>query len=325
MIFVTGATGFLGKAVVTELLEQGYQVKIFVRPTSDVTFFEQMPGVEIAVGDVLDPASIAQAIQGCCVVVHAAALFRFWGEAETFEDTNVIGTENVLRAALEGGLSRVILISSIAVIGTPPPDTPITESTPPNPLDPYQKSKLAAERVAQRYQREFGLEIVILRLGALYGPWGHYAFNRLFFEEFLRGWRIQVEKGQRITFPCYVKDAAQGVERAIRLGRSGEIYNICGTSISHKGLNILISQQAGKSTWRINMPKWLMITTANLLELIAVLTKKEPFYPLNLKIYVFQDWIVDSNKAQKELDFHPTPIEEGVRQTLDWYRSLGIV
>jgi dihydroflavonol-4-reductase len=325
VIFVTGATGFLGKAVVTELLQQGYQVKIFVRSTSDTTFFEQMSGVEIAIGDVLDPASIAQAIQGCCVVVHAAALFRFWGKAEIFEDTNVIGTENVLRAALDGGLRRVILISSIAVIGTPQPDTPITESTPPNPVDPYQKSKLHAERVAQRYQREFGLEVIILRLGALYGPWGHYAFNRLFFEEFLRGWRIQVERGQRITFPCYIKDAAQGVERAIRLGRSGEIYNICGTSISHKGLNYLISQQAGKSTWRINMPKWLMITTANLLELIAVLTKREPFYPLNLKVYVFQDWIVDSNKAQKELGFHPTPIEEGVRQTLAWYGSLGIV
>jgi len=323
VIFVTGATGFLGKAVVTELLQKKYRVRIFARPSSDITFFQQMPGVEIATGDILDPDSIRQAIQGCRIAVHAAALVRFWGKTKAFEETNIRGTENVLQAAVKGGLSRVILISSIAVIGVPPLAAPITEATPPHPVDPYQRSKLGAETVAQRYQGEFGLEVVILRLGALYGPWGRYAFNRLFFEEFLRGWRIQVERGRHITFPCFVQDAAQGVERAIHLGKSGEIYHICGASISHKALNQLISQQAGKSNRRVNLPKWLMIAAANLMELAARLTNQEPFYPISLKTYVFQDWIVDCSKAQKELGFCPTPIEEGVQQTLAWYRSLA--
>ena len=324
MIFITGATGFLGKAIVTELLQQGYPVRIFVRSSSDIAFFQSLANVEIVSGDILDRASIEQAIQGCRVAVHAAALFRFWGQAEVFHDTNVRGTENVLQAATRNGVSRVILISSIAVIGKPEPGAAITEMTPPEPVDPYQESKLRSEQVALQYQRETDLAVIVLRLGALYGPWGHYAFNRLFFEEFLRGWRIQVDGGRHITFPCFVHDAARGVEGAIRLGKGGEIYNICGGSISHKALNQLISRCAGKSPWRINTPKWLMIATASLLEFIAALNHKEPFYPINLKTYIFQDWIVDSSKAQEGLGFQPTPIEDGIRQTLAWYRSMGI-
>jgi len=324
MVFVTGATGFLGKAVVAELLRRGYQVRIFVRPSSEITFFQELDGVEIAVGDILDLASIERAIRGCNAVVHAAAYFRFWGRAEAFTNTNVRGTENLFQAATNQQVRRVILISSIAVIGTPEPNQIITETTLPKPVDPYQNSKWRSEQVAQRHQEAFALEAIILRLGALYGPGGRYAFNRLFFEEFLRGWRIQVAGGQHITFPCFVEDAAQGVERAIRLGKSGEIYNICGQSLSHKNLNYLISQLAGRSSWRLNMPKPVMIGAASCLELIAKLTHREPFYPLNLKAYVFQDWMVDSSKAQRELGFQATPIEEGIRQTLEWYRSIGI-
>jgi dihydroflavonol-4-reductase len=324
VILVTGATGFLGKTIVTELCRKGYRVRILARPGSDIAFFQGMAGVEISGGDILDPASLERAVQGCSSVVHAAALFRFWGDEEAFYELNVLGSRNVLQAALTQGAKKVILISTIAVAGEMKPGAIITEETAPNPVDPYQASKLQAEQVALHYYQTFGLEVNILRLGALYGPYGRYAFNRLFFEEFLRGWRIQVAGGRHVTFPCFVRDAAQGIEAAIRRGVGGEIYNIAGESISHQNLNRLVSRLAGKPAWRINMPKWAMISTAGFMEYLALLTKREPFYPLNLKSYVFQDWMVDTNKAQSCLGFCPTPIEEGVRETLDWYREIGI-
>jgi nucleoside-diphosphate-sugar epimerase len=323
VIFVTGATGFLGRVLVDELLKQGHTLRLFVRPTSDISPFQDRSRLEIAVGDITDPASIDQAIQGCQVVVHAAALFRFWSKAGDFEGTNVDGTENILRAAVRHGIKRLILISSIAVIGRPAPGTLITEITPPHPVDPYQKSKWHSEQLAQQITAESGLDIITLRLGALYGPGGHYAFNRLFFEEFLNGWRIQVAGGRHITFPCYVQDAAQGVLAAIRYGRSGEIYNICGDCLLHKELNQIVSHLSGRAAWRINMPKWLMITAASFLEALALLTRREPFYPLNLRTYVFCDWIVDNQKARTELNFCPTSVEEGVKQTLAWYNALA--
>ncbi|MFQ5576274.1 MAG: NAD-dependent epimerase/dehydratase family protein [Anaerolineae bacterium] len=324
MIFVTGGTGFLGKTLVKTLLQQGYGVKLLARPTSNTSFFGDAPNLKIARGDVLNAPSVEEAIQGCDVVVHAAALFRFWGRVEAFGDTNIVGTHNVLQAAARRNVQRLIHISSIAVAGAPPAGTVITEATPPHPVDPYQQSKLGAEKVVQSYHQTFGLDTVILRLGALYGPWSRYAFNRLFFEEFLRGWRVQVEGGRHLTFPCFVADAAQAIASAITAGRSGEIYNICGPSVSHRALNETISRLAGKSNWRLNTPKWLMLALAQLMEWFSVLTKSEPYYPLNLKPYVFSDWVVDSQKAQNELGFTPTPLEEGVRQTLDWYRQIGV-
>ena len=324
MIFVTGATGFLGKTLVTYLRQQGYAVRILARPSSDVSFFQAMPEVEITLGDVLDAESVQQGMRGCSIVVHAAARFRFWGAEAVFEATNVSGTANVLQAAVATGVERFIYISTIAVAGNLRPHTLIDETIQPNPVDPYQKTKLQAEQLVQQFQAEYGLNSIILRLGALYGPYGRYAFNRLFFEEFLRGWRIQVAGGRHITFPCYVQDAAAGIEAAIQLGKAGEIYNIAGACVSHQELNQLVGQLARKPSWRLNLPKWMMIGTAALMEYWATFTGKEPFYPLNLQWYVFQDWVVDSQKAQRCLNFKATPLETGIRETLAWYQSLGL-
>jgi len=324
MIFVTGATGFLGRALVRELLACGHRVKILARPTSDIAPFAGLSRLQVATGDITDPASVEAAMQGCDVVIHAAALFRFWGRVEAFGDTNILGTDNVMRAAVRHEVRRVVHVSSVAVVGHPPPGSIITEETPPRPVDPYQQSKWGAEQVVRSFHQSFGLNVVILRLGALYGPGSRYAFNRLFFEEFLRGWRVQVEGGRHITFPCFVGDAARAIEAAIRRGRNGEVYNICGECLSHRELNRHISRLAGKSNWRLNAPRWLMLALAQGMEWLSAFTGREPFYPLNLRHYVFADWMVDNSKAKRELGFQPTPIEEGIRRTLDWYRSLGL-
>lgn len=323
MILVTGATGFLGRNLCEYLSAQGYRLRALVRPTSDANFLKEL-GVETVKGDVSDADSVQAAMQGCDYVVHAAAYFRLWGPPEPFIQTNVEGTRNVLNAALAAGIKRFVHISTIIVVGPQKPGVIITEQTPrcPYPSDNYAKTKSQGECLALSYLSK-GLPVVILRLGALYGPHGHYAFNRIFFEEFLHNWRVEVHRGRHIIFPCYVEDAARAIEAALTQGRVGEIYNVSNKSISHKEANQIISQLAGRSSWRINVPRWLMLQFVKILEIIARFTQREPFYPKNLEPYVFYDWVVDFSKARRELSFTPSTFTQGARRTLEWYRSIG--
>lgn len=325
LILVTGATGFLGRNLCEYLVQRGHRVRVLARATSDTSFLEAL-GMEIATGDVRDLDTVRQAMAGCDRVIHAAACFRLWGPPDVFEETNLWGTRNVLATAYALNVNRLIHVSTIIVVGPQPTGSIITESTPygPYPGDNYARAKMGGERLALSYA-EVGLPVIVLRPGALYGPWGHYAFNRLFFEEFLRGWRVQVHWGRHLIFPCYVGDAAQAIETALTHGRIGEVYNVSGKSITHREANQTVSRLAGKSSWRVNVPAGVMINFARLLEFIALFTRREPFYPLNLVPYVFKDWVVSSKKAKCELGFEPTSFEEGARRTLEWYRSTGYV
>ena len=325
LILVTGATGFLGRNLCEYLIGQGYKLRALVRPTSDTSFLEAM-NVELTTGDLHDPDSVRVAMRGCDYVMHTAAYFRLWGPPEPFVKTNVEGTRHILDAALSEGVKKFVHISTIIVVGPQKPNVVITEEAGcnPYPSDNYAKTKCQGEHLALSYV-EKGLPVVVLRLGALYGPHGHYAFNRLFFEEFLNNWRVEVHNGRHIIFPCYVGDAAWAIEAALLRGKEGEIYNISDHSISHKEANKIISTLAQRSSWRINFPAWLMLAFVELLEGLAYFTNREPFYPRNLKPYVFSDWIVDSSKAQRELDFVPSTFAQGAERTLEWYRSIGYI
>lgn len=330
MILVTGATGFLGRNLCEQLIGQGDEVRALVRQRKrpdgeyELDFLRNL-GVDLAWGDVRDAESVRRAIRGCEHVIHAAALFRMWGPYREFYSTNVQGTLNALHAACQANVRRFVHISTVAVAGRPLPGQVIDEDYPCAPHDAYQQTKLEAERLALSFYAQYGLPVVVVRPGALYGPWGHYAFNRLFFEDFLRGWRVQVHGGRRVTFPAYVKDVAWGIALALRRGRIGQIYHMSGESLSHREINAIVSQLSGKGNWCIKAPAWLMLSFAGLLEGIAFLTRREPWYPLNLASYVFYDWQVSSEKAQRELGFHARSFEEGARETLDWYRALGFL
>jgi nucleoside-diphosphate-sugar epimerase len=150
--------------------------------------------------------------------------------------------------------------------GKPPTNRPIDENTRCNPLEPYQQSKLEAETRVLAAHAQDGLPAIVLRPGAFYGPWGRYAFNRLFFEEPLKGWRIKVDNGRHITFPVFVPDVVQGVELALRNGRFGQIYNICGESLEHNRVNAIVNNLAGIGHWRLNFPTWMVLLLARSLD-----------------------------------------------------------
>lgn len=324
MILVTGATGFLGHHLIPTLHAAGHPIRALVRPSSNVDFLLPYQ-VELAYSpDISDQQSVAQACQGCQYVVHAAGHFRFWGGLPAFWQTNVAGTAAVMAGALTAGVERVVHISSLVVVGKTYPGRVIDEEHPCQPQDNYQRTKLESELLALAYWRERGLPVVILRPGAYYGPWGRYGFNRLFFEEPLRGWRIKVDGGRHITFPVFAGDVARVAASALTAGRAGEIYNVCGYSLEHNEANAIISDLAGIGRWRVNVPATAVVTLARLWTALSRHTGKEPFYPINMKPYVFQDWIVSSEKARVEMRFEPTPFAVGAKATLEWYRKENI-
>ncbi|MDY6877753.1 MAG: NAD-dependent epimerase/dehydratase family protein [Chloroflexota bacterium] len=323
-MLVTGATGFLGQMLCPYLIERGYRLRALVRPSSAWEFLHPL-GVELAWGDIRDPEAACAAATGCWAVVHAAGRFRFWGRREDFFAVNLEGTRNVLEAARRAGVERFIYISTIAVIGVPHAGVIVDEEYPLAPQDDYQHSKLEAERLTLCYHREHGLPTIVLRPSAFYGPGSRYAFNRLFFEDPLKGLPVQVHRGQHITFSVYVRDVAQGVDLALRRGRPGEVYNISGRSMSHREVNDIVDRLLGYHIRRFNVPSWAMIALARVWTWLSRCTGREPYYPINMASYVFGDWDVSSEKAQRELGFVPMPFEDGARMTLNWYREQNVI
>jgi len=328
-VLVTGATGFLGHTLCPYLVERGYRLRALVRRSSEWEFLRPL-GVELVWGDVRDPQAVCEAVEGCRAVVHAAGKFRFWGEREDFFAVNLTGTRNVLEAALrhdlrsQNGAERFIYISTVAVIGVPRSGVVIDEEYPPDPQDDYQRSKLAAEQLVLRYHQEHGLPTLVLRPGAFYGPGSRYAFNRLFFEDPLKGLPLRVHGGRRISFPVYIRDVAQGIDLALKRGRPGEVYNISGRSLSHRQIDGIVNRLLGHHIHRLNVPGWAMIALARMWTRLSRHTGREPYYPINLAPYVFCDWEVSSEKARHELGFVPTPFEEGARATLAWYHERDV-
>lgn len=318
-LLVTGATGFLGRHLLPALCRGGYRVRALVRDPRAHPWLRRYPQVTAIEGEVRDAAAVARAMDGVSAVIHAAGRFRFWGKDADFESVNVGGTQNVVNAARMRGVRRVVHVSTIAVIGDPEPGRLVDEEHPPHPADAYQRSKLAGEQVVRAAFDE--LDAVIVRPGAFYGPLGEYAFNRLFFRDPMRGLLMQVDGGRHVIFPVYVPDVARGILQALEQGRAGETYNLCDTPLSHRAAFDVVCAEAKIRALRLTLPGWVGLATARALEGAARLTGREPFYPLNLRSYVYNDWRVTNEKAARELGFTPTPFREGARRTIAWYRA----
>jgi dihydroflavonol-4-reductase len=321
MIFVTGGTGFLGRHLIAALCREGHAVRVLTRHPAENEWLLRYPRLEVIPGDLTVPDVLVRAVEGCRYVIHAGGLFRFWGDGKRFLQTNAAGTQNMLEAAANAGIERFIHISSIAVIGQPDPLNVIDETYPPQPVDPYQQSKLRGEQIATQYYQERGLPLVILRPGAYYGPLGEYGFNRLFFRDPMRGLIMQINGGRYIIFPAYIADVAQGILLALDKARIGETYHICGDWISHKDAFDIVCEEANLRWPRPPIPGWMGIYASRFMEFAAHITRQEPFWPINLRSYVYNNWRVSSEKARRELGFSPIDFRAGARRTIVWYRD----
>lgn len=320
MILVTGGTGFLGRHLVAALCRRGHTLRVLTRDPQRAAWLRAYPRVEPVMGDLQRPETLRGVADGCEQVIHAAGLFSMWSGAGNFHATNVQGTTEIAEESLRAGVKRFVHVSTVAVVGKPLPGRIIDEQHPTDPQDDYQKSKLAAEQIILQAAAR-GLPAVVVRPGAFYGPLGNYAFNRLFFVDPMRGIIMQMDGGRYIIFPAYIQDVAEGIVLALEKGRVGEVYNLCGECLSHRAAFDVVVREAGLWFPRLNIPRVIGLNFARLLTTIAQITQREPFYPIGLRSYVFNDWVVSSAKAERELGFQPTPFAEGVRRTLAWYRA----
>ncbi len=320
MIFVTGGTGFLGRHLIPVLCRAGYAVRVLTRDPERHPWLKTYPRLEVIRGDLRTGEGL-DAVNGCDLVIHAAGLFSMWEQAGDFEAANVQGTDNLLRAAATANVKRVVYVSTVAVIGNPQSGTIIDEQYPPRPADAYQASKLLAEQHVHHFCAANDIESLILRPGAFYGPLGQYAFNRLFFTDPMRGILMQMDGGKYINFPVYIADVAESILLALTKGRTGEIYNICGECLSHRELFDIVCEEANLHWPRLNLPAFIGINFSRFLNWIASFTGQEPFWPLGLRSYVFYDWVVSSEKAERELGFVATDFRTGARRTIAWYQA----
>src|SRR5262249_45999534 len=170
---VTGANGFLGAAVARALLAEGRHVRALVRPRSDRRNLANLD-VEIAEGDLNDPASLRGAARGCAAVFHVAADYRLWvADPAPMYKTNVEGSVNMLDAAADAQVGRFVYTSSVAVLGINPDKTPADETTPvtlEQMIGVYKRSKFLAEQAVARRAKELGLDVVIVNPSTPIGP-----------------------------------------------------------------------------------------------------------------------------------------------------------
>lgn len=321
MILVTGGTGFLGRHLVPGLSHAGFSLRVLTRDPARHPWLAAFSNVEVIQGDVTNAELIHQAMIGCRYVIHAAGLFSLWGDEKDFFQTNVKGTENVVRTAAAERIERLIYVSTAAIMGDHPGDDIIDENYPPHPADPYQRSKLEAEQAVLRCFEDTGMPCIVLRPGAFYGPYGDYAFNRLFFRDPMRGIIMQPDGGRYITFPIYIGDVVKGIILALEKGKPGEIYNLSGDWISHREAFDIVVEEARLRWPRIMLPGRIAILFSRFLTLLATITRREPFYPINLRSLVFNNWRVSSEKARRELGFQTLDFREGARRTIAWYKA----
>jgi nucleoside-diphosphate-sugar epimerase len=226
-VLVTGAAGFIGGNLVDMLVERGDEVRALVQTGEDNSHLQALTGVEIIYGDLTDAASLKCAVQGVQRVYHVAAKTGPWGLEEVYSAVNVQGLSDLICAAMNAGVQRIIHTSSITVYGHHLHDI-VTEDYPYHAENnPYSRTKIAGEKLISRLVKEYGAPVVIVRPAWVYGPRDITSFSR-FVDLVESGKGFIIGTGKNSVPVVYVRDVVQGLIKAGDAGKEviGQAYNI---------------------------------------------------------------------------------------------------
>jgi nucleoside-diphosphate-sugar epimerase len=319
-VFVTGGTGFIGGQVVRRLRERGDEVRALVRSPDKGQALADL-GCELVSGALSNKDAIGAGMQGCEAAIHGAAVYEVGipeSEHRAMYEANVIGTENVLRAALEAKLPKVVYISTVGAFGNTKgqvvdesyehPGTSFTSY--------YEETKLEAHRLAKRLIAEEGLPCVIVQPGGVYGPQDHSAIGQQM-NQFLAG-RMPL-----IAFPdlgfnmVHVDDVAAGVLLALDKGKPGEAYVLGGQITTMRELIQTLARVAGKKAPRRSLPTPLMKAMTPFGPIVGKVMGQGP----NLRELISSadnvTFWAKHDKAMAELEYSPRGLEQGLRDTLE--------
>lgn len=323
-ILVTGATGFVGGNLARQLWWQGHQVKALVRPGSAKLAIDDT-GIQPVTGDILDRDSIDQAVQGCEAVFHCAAAYTFWSpDPSLIYRTNVDGTVNVLQAALQAGVSRVVYTSTVSTIGLPDWElsTEETLADPTNLAGHYKKSKYQAEQAALDMVHQ-GLPVIVVNPTTPVGPWDvkPTPTGRIVLDFLLGRIPAYVDTGMNLVD---VEDVAAGHILAMERGQPGQRYLLGNRNVSLKEVFSMLAEATGLAAPKWRAPYWLVMGAGYVDELVeGRLLKREPRIPLEGLKVSKTPMYVSCQKAITELGQPQSPVEGALRKAINWFKEYG--
>jgi dihydroflavonol-4-reductase len=325
LIFVTGATGFVGSHVARVLAEQGAQLRLLVRPASDLGNVQGI-SADLVQGDLRDAACLQNALAGCEAVFHVAADYRLWvRDPEQMYRSNVEGTRAILDAARNAGVRRVVYTSTVATMGFTQNGHPANESSPVSlteMIGHYKQSKFLAEEVALHAGRS-GMNLVIVNPTTPVGerdikptPTG-----RIIVDFLKKKFPAYVDTGLNLVD---VTECARGHVAALERGRSGERYILGGENLTLKQILDRLSAITGLPSPKTRVPYAVALAAGVADQLVTGrIFRREPRATVEAVRMSRKKMFVSSEKAERELDWRPVLVTDALRRAVDWFRANG--
>jgi len=322
-VLVTGATGFTGGHLATALVRRGHQVRALVRDVSRASGLRAQ-GIELAVGDLANAASLVAATRDVEVIYHIAAIYRQAGLPDSrYRAINATGVRSVIEAAAGNGVRRVVHCSTVGVHGDVE-HPPANEDAPLRPGDVYQQTKLEGEAIARQASADTGVEVVIARPTGIYGP-GDRRLLKLFRGVARRRFVI-LGSGEIYYHLTYIDDLVEGFRLCGEVPDArGRTYILAGGEVTTLNVLVgLIAAQAGVAPRTVRLPVWPFWGAGAICEaLCAPFGIEPPLYRRRVDFFT-KSRAFDISRARRELGFAPAVgLREGIRRTLAWYRQEG--
>lgn len=322
-IFITGATGYIGSELVKELLKQGHHIHALYRNERKIILKDK--NLHYFKGEITDSASLENAMQGCSVVFHLAAYAKVWAkDSRIFYKINTYGTKKVLETAFELKVNRVIITSTAGLIGYSDHTIADENHKAENGFfTDYERSKHLAEIEIERFIKK-GLKIVTLLPSRLYGPGLLSESNAvtLLIKKYIEGkWHFLPGKGNKSGNYVFIRDVVHGHMNAMEKNITGERFILGGTNITYKSFFDTIGKVYGQKQWMIPVPVFIILLASAFMWLLATtLNIKPTLTPAWARKYL-HNWNLSSKKATEKLDYKITPLEKGLKETIDWLNS----
>jgi dihydroflavonol-4-reductase len=321
---VTGATGFVGSAVVRALLGAGHSVRVLARPGGNRRNLAGLP-ISLTEGSLEDSDSLRAAVAGCQYLFHVAADYRLWvRDPAAMLRTNVDGTRALMQAAMAAGITRVVYTSSVATLGHC--QNGVSDETTPSSLEdmtgPYKRSKFLAEEEVRRMIRDEGLPAVIVSPSTPIGPGDikPTPTGRLIVEAASGKVPAYVDTGLNVV---HVDDVAAGHLLALEKGVIGERYVLGGDNLALAEILAIIAKEVGRKPPVVKLPRLPLYPLALVAEAWGRLSGQEPFLTLDgLKMAKWRMWF-SSAKAENALGYTHRPADRAIHDAILWFRDNG--
>jgi dihydroflavonol-4-reductase len=324
LCLVTGATGFVGSAVARALLKAGHPVRVLARPNSNRRNLNGL-AVEVAQGALEDAASLAAAVKGCRYLFHVAADYRLWvPDPEPMFRVNVAGTRELMLAASDAGVERIVYTSSVATLGIVPGGVADEEtaSCAEDMIGPYKRSKFEAEAAVSELVVGRGLPAVIVNPSTPIGPGDvkPTPTGRLIVEAARGRMPGYVDTGLNIA---HVDDVALGHILAAKSGRIGRRYILGGENLTLAEILAEVARLTGRRPPAFKIPYAALLPIAAGAEAIARVTGREPFATRDGVRMSAKTMFFSTSRAVAELGYAPRPARQAIADAVAWFTANG--